>query len=1208
MNPFPGSLPPNTVVANISPVPAPAQAVQISRLITGSLFTPTASGTVPGSGGGTINFLRADGTWASAGVGSIFTTIASGLVPAPGGTALNNFLRTDGTWALPLVFGTTAAGLVPSPGGATGRFLRDDGSWIIPATGGVGQPGGATTQIQYNSLGVLAGDPNFTWTKPAGAAHGLLNVGNPPSGTVGGLHVSAGFTPNVSGDPNLLWNSKVDTVWDANQYNYLNTGFTTAESMAITSTISTGQNLYPGYFGGSKKTYLCLNLSQIAAPGAGQKFLMSGTGTFYGMGDSAIKTFHLTYNGGPISGDEGQGYALVEVVQQDTSVYSGNITQVIAKSTASTFIKIVGQAGGAVLTPPQSPPASMKIPVVDATNINVGDWLVIDPAISRSAGWNSTVTVTLANPAVFTTPNPHGLIVGQIITLSTAGTLPVAFTAGTQYFVSAVTSTTFQLTDVPGGTSLSTLGQTAPSQTVTATLLTTSTHVSPNDDLVQVTAVDVPGKTFSAVMQVPHYNGVAVVPATGVVIDNNAGIGEQRLLVLAGGTPAPAIYNTGTITGITTDLLGFNASGTNWTPGMVGGDQTYAMGAISLEVDKITNPIGVVPVYGNGAITALALTWTAGSGYTPGTYTVLLNGGCGMGAAARITVGAGGTVTAAALYAPAATTVTFTGTPTNTVNWTAHGLVNGQVLFFTNSGGALPGGLTANVNYWVIGATANTFQLAATQGGAALTLTGNGTGTTTANVLGGIEYLGTDVLHASALPGTGGNSFAINIGTANNPVGQSWFWIQGLNQPTPTTSLNTMSNTIVGISGYAGTFPGSAATTRYVIRPALRILRLDPLSGIIWCGPSSFPISVGQSVICPACPYADVTGENKHYAHFLPGGALRDYYVWTNTGIRRFQNGLRVEGWGTATGTLDTANRDNYGLATGITVLGANTGLQIQDSGGALLPGGVGPGAGLLLQTGNTLANFPNFGTIRFSSQDYAGSLGPTIIGGLPATRWNVGNGSSFAFVVNDGNLDFIPTAATTADKRARMIWPTTIAVGRIVSSQTDVVGIAPDVTTGNGAPLIDMSQTWNGTLTFDLVKFTLTNTASNAASSILRFNVGGTDVFKVSPVGAATIAGPLSTGTPTTVTAATYTVAATDSSIIYNTAAANTTTLPAPASNNGRWLTVRTIAAFAISSASANVVPVTGGAAGTAILAGTAGKYAILQSDGTNWQIMVSN
>ena len=103
------------------------------------------------------------------------------------------------------------------------------------------------------------------------------------------------------------------------------------------------------------------------------------------------------------------------------------------------------------------------------------------------------------------------------------------------------------------------------------------------------------------------------------------------------------------------------------------------------------------------------------------------------------------------------------------------------------------------------------------------------------------------------------------------------------------------------------------------------------------------------------------------------------------------------------------------------------------------------------------------------------------------------------------------------------------------------------------------------------------------------------------------TVAGPASFQAPSTKTAA-YSMTATDSSLIFNGTASITLTLQAASSYTGRILYVKTIAAFTVVSASSNVVPLAGGSAGTAILAATAGKWAMLQSDGTNWIIMASN
>ena len=87
------------------------------------------------------------------------------------------------------------------------------------------------------------------------------------------------------------------------------------------------------------------------------------------------------------------------------------------------------------------------------------------------------------------------------------------------------------------------------------------------------------------------------------------------------------------------------------------------------------------------------------------------------------------------------------------------------------------------------------------------------------------------------------------------------------------------------------------------------------------------------------------------------------------------------------------------------------------------------------------------------------------------------------------------------------------------------------------------------------------------------------------------------------------YTVAATANFIISNRAATNTLTLPDAASNTGRVLYISNIGgAFAVNSASSNVVPRAGGSATASILPATDGAWAMLVCDGTNWIIMASS
>jgi hypothetical protein len=57
----------------------------------------------------------------------------------------------------------------------------------------------------------------------------------------------------------------------------------------------------------------------------------------------------------------------------------------------------------------------------------------------------------------------------------------------------------------------------------------------------------------------------------------------------------------------------------------------------------------------------------------------------------------------------------------DTVTITAHGLSNGTKIVFQS--GYAPAGLTANTTYYVVGATTNTFQVAATSGGSAIDIT-----------------------------------------------------------------------------------------------------------------------------------------------------------------------------------------------------------------------------------------------------------------------------------------------------------------------------------------------------------------------------------------------------------------------------------------------------------------------------------------------------
>jgi hypothetical protein len=99
-------------------------------------------------------------------------------------------------------------------------------------------------------------------------------------------------------------------------------------------------------------------------------------------------------------------------------------------------------------------------------------------------------------------------------------------------------------------------------------------------------------------------------------------------------------------------------------------------------------------------------------------------------------------------------------------------------------------------------------------------------------------------------------------------------------------------------------------------------------------------------------------------------------------------------------------------------------------------------------------------------------------------------------------------------------------------------------------------------------------------------------------------------TVTPPTIISGTttYTVTATDYTLIIAGTGTFTLTLPTSVGNVGRILILKNAVAFAVNSASSNVFPFAGGAAGTAIMPVGPSKFCWLQCDGTNWQMMMAN
>ena len=115
-----------------------------------------------------------------------------------------------------------------------------------------------------------------------------------------------------------------------------------------------------------------------------------------------------------------------------------------------------------------------------STSASVGSITIIgeyqiskQSATTYSITLQSQITIGIANPAVITAQ--YQLANNTKVVLSTTGTLPAAFTAGTTYYVVNTSGYTFQLSATLGGSAISTFGQSqSGSQYATAQAQTTS--------------------------------------------------------------------------------------------------------------------------------------------------------------------------------------------------------------------------------------------------------------------------------------------------------------------------------------------------------------------------------------------------------------------------------------------------------------------------------------------------------------------------------------------------------------------------------------------------------------------------------------------------------------------------------------------------------------------------------------------------------------
>ena len=110
-------------------------------------------------------------------------------------------------------------------------------------------------------------------------------------------------------------------------------------------------------------------------------------------------------------------------------------------------------------------------------------------------------------------------------------------------------------------------------------------------------------------------------------------------------------------------------------------------------------------------------------------------------------------------------TITAVDTATETVTSNAHGYANGTPIQIAATT-TIPAGLSALTTYYVVGATANTFQFSLTVGGAAINITSAGAGTITTN----------QVYSLGALVSYGGSNYYCILESTNNLPTNTTYW------------------------------------------------------------------------------------------------------------------------------------------------------------------------------------------------------------------------------------------------------------------------------------------------------------------------------------------------------------------------------------------------------------------------------------------------
>lgn len=344
-------------------------------------------------------------SWSSA-VGTTYSTVTSLIPPAPGGA------NPCFTW-IDTGNGNAAKGICKGVRGTSsavtfsGAVNVSTGSW---AAGIATLTTSAVHNLQVGDTFTISGvSPtgyNVTATATTGTTGSTLKyavASNPGSYSSGGNVAS--YYVNWVGVTAGQANAVVFSTTVA-----LPTGLTAGVTYYITAPVT-------GRF-------------QVSATQNGTAILLSGTNSGTQTGTSELGTYQYAFAGGSLYVNIGRAPTILDKFKIGQGTTTGISLNGVSHWRFSNLVSAYNGSYGVAL--------------------NTG---------------NLSATISIASPAVITSSG-HGLIAGQLVTLSSTGTLPIPLTPGQKLYVVNPSTNTFSVALTPGGTAINTSGSQSGTQTV----------------------------------------------------------------------------------------------------------------------------------------------------------------------------------------------------------------------------------------------------------------------------------------------------------------------------------------------------------------------------------------------------------------------------------------------------------------------------------------------------------------------------------------------------------------------------------------------------------------------------------------------------------------------------------------------------------------------------------------------------------------------